>query len=60
MSSNFVVHVWAKREQASYDKQRGGAALKSFEPKVALTQIVFSESYTCIAQDEIQSFHWGQ
>lgn len=61
ISSQFFQHVYVKREQAaSYKNQREEAASVNYNPSVAIVQLDFSENYTCIAQDEIQSYHWGQ
>lgn len=57
----FLKHSYIKRSQAgSYQEQREKASSSSFNKKSALMQVDFSENFTCIAQDEIQSFHWVQ
>ncbi|PIK39541.1 hypothetical protein BSL78_23620 [Apostichopus japonicus] len=57
----FVQHCFIKRHQAaSYNLEREKAGSTSFNPTEALIQIDFSENYTCVSQDEIQSAHWNQ
>lgn len=55
----FVKHVYTKRSQAATFEEDNEEVKKS-EGKVALLQIDFAESYTCLAQDEVQSAHWNQ
>ena len=57
----FLEHCFIKREQAStYNTQRESAASEPQNSKKALLQIDYSENYTCVSQDEIQSAHWRQ
>ena len=59
----FLEHCYIKRNQsASYQKERVDAETNSehYNPSHALIQVDFSENYTCISQDEIQSAHWKQ
>lgn len=52
----FLQHCYVKREQAtSYNAQREKAGSESCEDHSALLQVDFSENYTCVAQDEVQS-----
>lgn len=61
ITPQFLEHSYVKRNQAdSYQKQREAIGCSSFNPKDALIQVDFSENFTCIAQDEVQSFHWVQ
>lgn len=55
----FLKHSYVKRCQAeSFEKD--GEEVKSSNGKVATLQLDFAESYTCEAQDEVQSAHWNQ
>ena len=59
----FLEHCYIKRSQSSScQTQRIDAETKSdnFNPSHALIQVDFSENYTCVSQDEIQSAHWKQ
>ena len=57
----FLQHCHTKREQAtSYNHQREAAVSDAHNTTHALIQVDFSENYTCVAQDEIQSAHWKQ
>ena len=57
----FLEHCYVKREQAAaYQTQREKAASESHDAKTALLQVDFSENYTCVSQDEVQSAHWNQ
>ena len=59
----FLEHCYIKRRQSSsYQKERFNAETKSkdYDPFHALIQVDFSENYTCVSQDEIQSAHWKQ
>ena len=61
MSRTFFEHCYAKRNQAvAYQNDRTAISATSFDPSAALVQVDFSENFTCIAQDEVQSFHWAQ
>ena len=62
MTPKFLEHCFIKRKQAdSYNKERDAAGTKHAEPhNDALLQVDFSENYTCLFQDEIQSAHWQQ
>ena len=54
----FLEHCYIKRKQsATYQKERLNAEPKSenYNPSHALIQVDFSENYTCVSQDEIQS-----
>lgn len=56
----FLEHSFVKRKQAqTYKEQRSDAENKPSIDK-ALLQVDFSENYTCVAQNEIQSAHWNQ
>lgn len=59
--NEFLKHSYTKREQAnSYQIDRSKTASPHHDKKIALVQVDFSENYTCIAQQEIQSYHWNQ
>lgn len=61
MTANFLEHSFIKRNQAkSYQEHREASDIPEFNAKLAMFQVDFSENYTCIAQDEVQSFHWVQ
>lgn len=61
MFPSYIEHVYIKREQAkSYKKERDIAGSSDFLKNECLLQVDFSENYTCIAQDEVQSAHWQQ
>lgn len=53
----FLEHCYVKRQQAAFYNEDRGRNESSAE---ALIQVDFSENYTCISQDEIQSAHWNQ
>lgn len=54
----FLEHYFIKREQSkSYQADK---ELLISTPQAAMMQVDFSENYTCVAQDEIQSAHWQQ
>ena len=45
----------------AYNKEREDAVVQSeSSSNAALLQVDFSENYTCVSQDEIQSAHWKQ
>lgn len=55
----FLKHSYIKRNQAeSFEKDN--EEVKRSNGKVATLQVDFAESYTCEAQDEVQSAHWNQ
>lgn len=54
----FIKHHHAKREQSFAYEEAKRKALAT--PNNVLCQIDFSENYTCVSQDEIQSAHWNQ
>ena len=57
----FLQHCHVKRNQAdSYNKEREAVGCEEFDKSFALLQVDFSENYTCMFQDEIQSAHWKQ
>ncbi|XP_071481354.1 uncharacterized protein [Diadema antillarum] len=56
----FLEHTYIKRHQASEYQICKERATSNADPDEALIQIDFSENYTCVAQDEIQSAHWNQ
>lgn len=57
----FLRHCFIKRMQAEYyQKQREAITSEQSDSSVALLQVDFSENYTCIYQDEVQSAHWQQ
>ncbi len=57
----FLEHCYVKRSQAEeYNRQRDAALAESYSQTTALLQVDFSENYTCVNQDEIQSAHWNQ
>lgn len=63
IEDKFKEHVYVKREQArSYqsDKTTTLECKEEADKKTALIQVDFSENYTCVAQDEVQSYHWQQ
>ena len=54
----FMAHCITKRMQAeTYNKEGNEAESPS---NAAFLQVDFSENYTCVSQDEIQSAHWKQ
>ena len=56
----FMEHCFVKRMQAtSYNDERDVAEHAEDDTK-AFPQGDFSENYTCVFQDEIQSAHWKQ
>ena len=56
----FMEHCFVKRMQAiSCNEERETAACAANQDE-ALLQVDFSENYTCVFQDEIQSAHWKQ
>ncbi len=57
-----MAHCYTKRMQAeAYNKEREDAVVQSeSSSNAALLQVDFSENYTCVSQDEIQSAHWKQ
>lgn len=58
---HFLEHCFFKREQAaSCNAQKVKAMSEDQDNEVALLQVDFSENYTCVHQDEIQSAHWRQ
>lgn len=61
MSKEFFEHSYIKRHQANcYQQDRNAVLSTNYDPSVAMIQVDFAENFTCIAQDEIQSFHWAQ
>lgn len=58
----FLEHIYFKRDQAkSYQNDKSITRdLKIYVEGVALVQVDFAENYTCIAQREVQSYHWRQ
>lgn len=57
----FLQHCYIKRQQATSYKELHSLVLSDDFPKdVALIQVDFSENYTCVHQDEVQSAHWHQ
>jgi len=59
MSQKFFRHCYIKRMQAKqYEEDKKNATLVTSH--TAVVQMDFSENYTCISQDEIQSAHWNQ
>lgn len=61
MIPQFLEHCYIKREQAAaYNKERDEAQSEDYDPEIAVIQVDFSENYTCVWQDEIQSAHWNQ
>ena len=58
----FMARCYTKRMQAeTYNKERQSAGTQSeFSSNAAFLQMDFSENYTCVSQDEIQSAHWRQ
>ncbi|CAG9782427.1 unnamed protein product [Diatraea saccharalis] len=60
LTPSFKVHSFVKNSQAkAYEKDKE-AVTKNKNEVTSLLQIDFSENYTCLAQDEVQSFHWVQ
>ncbi|CAB3988658.1 Hypothetical predicted protein [Paramuricea clavata] len=59
---HFMAHCFTKRMQAeAYNKERKDAEADSESlSNAAFLQVDFSENYTCVSQDEIQSAHWKQ
>lgn len=63
LEAKFKEHVFVKREQSkSYqlDRTTKLECPNASDSKIALIQVDFSENYTCVAQDEVQSYHWQQ
>lgn len=59
MTPQFKEHSYIKREQAQrYNQDR--IDCMSSDCNFALLQVDFAENYTCVSQDEIQSYHWVQ
>jgi len=59
LAPKFLRHCRIKRLQAQqYEADKVAANLA--DSHMAVLQMDFSENYTCIAQDEIQSAHWNQ
>ncbi|CAB3977243.1 Hypothetical predicted protein [Paramuricea clavata] len=58
----FMAHCFTKRMQAeAYNKEQKDAEADSESlSNAAFLQVDFSENYTCVSQDEIQSAHWKQ
>ena len=57
----FLQHCYTKREQATaYQQKREAAESDIHDTSHALIQVDFSENYTCVAQDKIQSAHCKQ
>ncbi|CAG9790692.1 unnamed protein product [Diatraea saccharalis] len=60
LTPSFKVHSFVKNSQAkAYEKDKE-AVTKNKNEVASLLQIDFLENYTCLAQDEVQSFHWVQ
>ena len=58
ISSQFLQHVYTKREHAkSYQTDQSLTLSKEHNKKVVLVQVDFSENYSCILQQEVQSYH---
>lgn len=50
-----------KKEQAlQYNPQKEKVSPNTSDLTTALLQIDFAENYMCVAQYEVQSFHWVQ
>ncbi|GBO23484.1 hypothetical protein AVEN_155726-1 [Araneus ventricosus] len=57
----FLEHCYIKRKQAnSYQNMHRLVLSDEYPRDLCLIQIDFSENYTCVFQDEIQSAHWQQ
>ena len=56
----FLEHTYIKRQQALEYQTCKERVTNNTEPEEALIQVDFSENYTCVNQDEIQSAHWNQ
>ena len=52
----FLKHVFIKRNQARFFQEK----IKNLKPEEAVVQFDFSENYTCLQQDEIQSAYYNQ
>lgn len=50
----FLDHVFVKRKQSKFFEEKKS----TLQPDEAIIQVDFSENYTCLHQDEIQSAHW--
>ncbi|KAJ8887089.1 hypothetical protein PR048_013304 [Dryococelus australis] len=60
-AAQFLEHSFVKRDQAtSYQENWEVVESMNFDPKLALCYVDFFENFTCIAQDEFQSFYWVQ
>ena len=61
MIPRFLEHCFVKRAQAaSYNQDRESSLSDTHDPERAVMQVDFSENFTCVHQDEIQSAHWNQ
>ena len=57
----FLEHCPVKRAQAaSYNQDRESSLSDTHDPERTVMQVDFSENFTCVHQDEIQSAHWNQ
>ncbi|KAJ4444344.1 hypothetical protein ANN_06136, partial [Periplaneta americana] len=54
----FLQHCHIKREQSGTYQQQRLEVESNYD--ISLLHVDFSENYTCISQDEIQSAHWQQ
>ena len=52
---NLTTHSFIARSQSQYLKERK----ESIDKSLCITLLDFAENYTCIAQDEIQGYHWN-
>lgn len=55
---DFLKHSFIKRNQAAEFEKDGEEVVQRDD--LAILQIDFAESFSCEAQDEIQSAHWNQ
>ncbi|XP_063381046.1 uncharacterized protein LOC134667550 [Cydia fagiglandana] len=60
MGPKFFEHAYIKRNQASSYHNHKTEISNTTDFEKVLIQVDYSENYTCVAQDEVQSFHWVQ
>ena len=61
ITPQFVAHLYIKTEEKYYKQECEEVYQESahYNPSKALLQDDFSENFTCIWQDEVQSAHWN-
>ena len=59
MKKEIFFHRFIKSKQSlKYPLQKEQVGSKSSDFSIALLQIDFAKNYVCVAQVEVQSFHW--